>query len=151
VAITDLDEWLQPETVHDEVALEVDDVAAGGLLLRASLVITPTMRRVQLVATVDGVHARHDADEAGPPASNWDRMRIGRVEWRMVEPLRRWELSVNDLEAGLRAYLAFVGTGPCSPLADGYEQVGWVSGQLQLADRRIAVTDGPARRTHTWR
>jgi hypothetical protein len=69
----------------------------------------------------------------------------------MVEPLLRWDLSVEDVEAGLRAYLAFTGSAPCTPLPLGYEQLGTVSGQLQLADRLLTVTNAPARRSHTWR
>jgi len=147
--VTDQDEWLQPGAAQDEVSLEVDDPAAG-LVLRARLTVTLTHRRANLVVSVDGARARHDAEQAGPAVTNWDRMRIGGLEWRMVEPLRRWELAADDPEAGLRAYLAFSGTGPCTPLADGYEQVGRASGQLQLAERIVAVTDAPSRRTHTW-
>lgn len=150
VEVTDRDEWLQPGAVHEEVVLEVDEPAAG-LALRFSLVVTPSGRRVHMVATVDGIRGRHDAEGMGPPPTNWDRMRLGGVDWRMVEPLQRWDLSVEDLEAGLRAYLTFTGTAAPARIADGYEQVGLVSGQLQLADRRTTVTNAPGRRTHTWR
>jgi len=150
MTVTDLDEWLRPGAVHDEVVLEVDDVATG-LALRVVLVVTPVGRRVHLTVTASGVRARHDAEAAGPPSTNWDRMGIGGVEWRMVEPLRRWELSAADPDAGLHAYLAFSGSGLCTPLADGYEQLGMVDGQLQVADRRFTVTAIPARRSHTWR
>lgn len=145
-----MDEWLRPGAERDEVALEVDDVAAS-LVLRASLVVTPAGRRAHLTVTAAGARARHDAEEAGLPPTNWDRMRVGGLEWRMVEPLLRWELSAEDAEAGLRAYLAFTGSAPCHPLVDGYEQQGTVNGQLHLAGQRIAVVDAPARRTHTWR
>ena len=148
--ITDRDEWLRPGAEHDEVTLEADDALAG-LLLRVRLVVTPAVRRVHLVLDLGGVSARHDAEEPGPPPTNWDRMRVGAVEWRMVEPLSRWELSADDPDAGLRAYLAFVGTSPCAPVVDGYEQVGTVTGQLRLADQRAALSATPARRTHTWR
>ena len=150
MAITDQDEWLRPGAERDEVALEVDDDAAG-LVLRASLVVTPSGRRGELTVVVAGTRARHDAEEAGPPPTNWDRMRIGGLEWRMVEPLLCWELAADDLDAGLRAYLTFSGSGPCTLLLDGYEQVGTANGQLHLAGRRTAVIDAPARRTHTWR
>lgn len=150
MTVTDQDEWLRPGAAHDEVALVVDDVDAG-LVLQARLLVTPTGRRAHLVVTVEGARARHDAEEAGPAVTNWDRMRIGGVEWRMVEPLRRWELSADDPDAGLRAYLAFSGAGPCTPLADGYEQVGTADGQLQLADHLVRLVGAPARRTHTWR
>ena len=150
MAITDQDEWLRPDAEHDEVTLEADDALAG-LLLRVRLVVTPANRRVHVVLDLDGVHGRHDGEEAGPPPTNWDRMRVGAVEWRMVEPLLRWELTADDPDAGLRAYLAFTGSAPCHPIVDGYEQVGTVSGQLRLADRRVALTATPARRTHTWR
>lgn len=150
VAVTDLDEWLRPGADHDEVGFEVDDVPAD-LVLRATLLVTPVMRRVELCIALAGRTVRHDAEEAGPPASNWDRMRIGGVEWRMVEPLRRWELAADDDEAALRVYLSFSGAGPCTPLADGYEQIGTVSGQVQLAGQRVTVTDAPARRSHRWR
>ncbi len=148
--VTDLDEWLRPGAAHDEVTLTVDHLSAG-LALHASLVVTPLGRRAQLTVTVHGARARHDADEPGPPPTNWDRMRIGDVEWRMVEPLLRWDLAADDLDAGLHAFLAFSGSGPCVPLPSGYEQEGTVSGQLQVADRRVTVASAPARRTHTWR
>ena len=158
VAVTDRDEWLHPDAVHDEVVLEVGDLPAagvvppvGGLVLRMSLVVTPAGRRVHLTVALDGVRARHDGDELGPPPTNWDRMRLGGVEWRMVEPLQRWDLSVEDLEAGLRAYLTFTGTAPPARTIDGYEQPGTVTGQVQLAEVRTTVTNAPARRTHTWR
>jgi len=167
VSIIDRDEWLQPDAVHDEVLLEVDEPAGsagfpapagagglplpGGLVLRVTLVVTPAGRRVNLTAAVGGVRARHDAEAAGPPTTNWDRMRLGGVEWRMVEPLRRWDLSVEDLEAGLRAYLSFTATTPPARILDGYEQLGTVSGQVQLAEVRSSVDAAPARRTHTWR
>lgn len=150
MAITDRDEWLRPDAEHDEVTLDVDD-AATGLVVRAQMAVDAHGRHVLLTADVDGVRDRHDADEAGPPLTNWDRMRIGAVEWRMVEPLQHWELTADDPAAGLRAYLAFSGSRPCSAIPGGYEQVGTVTGQLQLGDRRITVTDAPARRTHTWR
>ncbi len=150
MTVTDLDEWLRPGAVHDEVTLDVDDAPAR-LVLWASLVVTPDWRAAHLNLTMEGARARHDAEEAGPPPSNWDRMRIGGVEWRMVEPLQRWELAADDPDAGLHAYLAFSGSGLCTPLADGYEQLGTVDGQLQLADRRFTVTAIPARRSHTWR
>ena len=150
MTITDLDEWLRPNVAHDEVTVEVDDTATG-LVLRASLVVTPADRHVRLTVSLARGRATHEADEAGPPASNWDRMRIGAAEWRMVEPLRQWELAVDDIEAGLRGYLVFEGTDPCTPLADGYEQVGTVSGQLHLAGDLTTVTKALARRTHTWR
>jgi hypothetical protein len=148
--VTDLDEWLRPGAVLDEVALEVDDPAAG-LVLRVAFAVAPDGRRAELAVTAGGTRAGHEAEEAGPPTANWDRMRIGGLEWRMVEVLRRWELSVEDPEAGLQAYLSFSGAGPCQPLADGYEQVGTVAGQLRLADRLFTVVDAPARRWHTWR
>lgn len=150
VTITDRDEWLRPDVEHDEVTLEVDDVAAG-LAVRVALVVDRLGRHVHLLVDLGGVHGRHDAEAAGPPPTNWDRMRIGAVEWRMVEPLQLWELSVDDPEAGLRAYLAFTGAISCHPIVGGYEQVGTVGGQLRLADRRVALTAAPARRTHTWR
>lgn len=150
MAITDQDEWLRPDAEHDEVTLEVDD-AATGLVVRAEMAVDAGGRHVHLTAHVDGIRARHDADEAGPPATNWDRMRIGAVEWRMVEPLQHWELTADDPASGLRAYLAFSGSGPCSAVPGGYEQAGLVTGQLQVGDPRITVTDAPARRTHTWR
>ncbi len=150
MAITDLDEWLRPGVDRDEVTVEVDDVASG-LVLRASLVVTPADRHVRLTVSLARGRAVHETDEAGPPPSNWDRMRIGSVEWRMVEPLLRWELAVDDPDAGLRAYLAFLGSSPCLPIVEGYEQVGTVNGQLQLADHRVAVVDASARRTHIWR
>ncbi len=183
-AITDRDEWLRPEAVHDEVVLEVGEVTAaagslpagapravppaagravpagmapmapppvGGLLLRLRLIVTPAGRHVHLTVGLDGVRARHDADEPGPPPTNWDRMRLGGVEWRMVEPLRRWDLSVEDLEAGLRGYLTFSGTAPPARIFEGYEQVGVASGQVQVAELRTTVTNAPARRTHVWR
>jgi hypothetical protein len=150
VVITDRDEWLRPEAEHDAVTLEVDDVMAG-LVLRVRLLVTPGSRRVHLVLDLGGLTGRHDAEEAGPPTTNWDRMRIGAVEWRMIEPLLRWDLSVDDPEPPLRAYLTFVGTEPCRPILDGYEQPGTVTGQLQLADRRISLTKAAARRTHSWR
>jgi hypothetical protein len=149
VAITDLDEWLRPDVAQDRVTLDVDDTTIG-LALRASLVVTPADRHVRLTVSTARGRAVHEADEAGPPPSNWDRMRIGAVDWRMVEPLRQWELAVDDVEAGLRGYLAFLASGLCVPLADGYEQVGTVSGQLHLAGGLIAITGSPARRTHTW-
>jgi hypothetical protein len=77
-------------------------------------------------------------------------MRIGAIEWRMVEPLLRWDLTIDDPPAGLRAYLAFSGSAPCVEIPGGYEQVGAVSGQLQLADRLFSLRSTPARRTHTW-
>jgi len=147
VAVTDLDEWLRADVDHDEVTLTVDD---AGLVLRASLVVRPEGRQVSLAATADGTRASHEAREAGPPTANWDRMLIGGVEWRMVEPLRAWELTADDPEAGLRIYLAFVGSSPCVARTDGYEQVGTVAGQVQMGDRRVTVTHAPARRTHTW-
>ncbi|MEJ7765397.1 MAG: hypothetical protein WKF86_07865 [Acidimicrobiales bacterium] len=150
MSLTDQHEWLQPEAVHDEVILEVDEPVAG-LVLRLSLVVTPAGRHVHLVVSIGRVRARHDAEHVGPTTTNWDRMRLGGVEWRMVEPLQRWDLSVEDLEAGLRAYLSFVGTAPPARILDGYEQLGTVSGQVQLADVRTAVTNAAARRTHTWR
>ena len=156
--ITDRDEWLHTSAVHDEVVLEVDSPAdsrgmtpPAGLVLRVSLTVTPAGRHLQLTVAAGGVRGRHDAEELGPPPTNWDRMRLGGVEWRMVEPLQRWDLSVEDLEAGLRAYLSFVGTAPPAWILDGYEQFGTVSGQVQLADVLTAVTNAPARRTHTWR
>ncbi|CAA9238985.1 MAG: hypothetical protein AVDCRST_MAG76-1658 [uncultured Acidimicrobiales bacterium] len=148
--LTDQDEWLHPEAVHDEVVIEVDEPGAG-LMLRVSLLVTPAGRTVHLVASIDGLRARHDAEAAGPPSTNWDRMRLGPVEWRMVEPLQRWDLSVDDREAGLMAYLTFSGSAAPSSIVDGYEQVGVVSGQLQLAERRVTLTNAPGRRTHTWR
>ncbi len=148
--LTDQDEWLHPGAVHDEVVLEVDEPVAG-LTLRVRLVVTPAGRSAHLVANLDGVRARHDAEAVGPPPTNWDRMRLGGVEWRMVEPLQRWDLSVEDREAGLRAYLTFSGSAAPSCIIGGYEQVGVVSGQLQLAERRATVTSAPGRRTHTWR
>lgn len=144
--MTDQDEWLQPGSIHDQVVVEV-----GELGLRLELVVTPARRAVHLEIGLDGVSARHDAEASGRPTTNWDRMALGGVEWRMVEPLQRWDLSVDDLEAGLRAYLSFTGTGPPARIPSGYEQLGTVSGQLQLADRRTTVTNAPARRTHLWR
>lgn len=149
MVVTDVDEWLRPGVDHDDVTLDVDEVSVG-LVLRAVLAVTPALRTVDLVVTLGGARARHDAEEPGPPSSNWDRMRIGLVEWRMVEVLRHWELTVDDPAAGLRAYLGFVATAPCVPLPDGYEQVGAVRGQVQLAERRVTLTGAPARRTHTW-
>ncbi len=175
VEVTDRDEWLHPDAVHDEVVLEVDELQApgvapagsgplapsvgfgsvppprAGLVLRVSLVVTPAGRHVHLTVAVDGVRARHDAEDLGPPPTNWDRMRLGGVEWRMVEPRQRWDLSVEDLDAGLRAYLTFTGTAPPTRTFEGYEQVGVVSGQVQLADVRTTVTGAPARRAHLWR
>jgi len=149
VPVTDRDEWLRPDAVHDEVVLEVGD-ARGGPSLHLSLVVTPTRRAVHLEISLDGARARHDAEAAGPPTSNWDRMALGGVEWRMVEPLQRWDLSVEDPEAGLRAYLSFTGTGPPTRLPDGYEQLGTVSGQVRLTDQRTTVTNLQARRAHLW-
>ena len=148
MGVSDLDEWLRPDALHDEVTLAVDD-AATGLVLRASLVVTPDGRQAQVAVTLDGAEARSTAEEAGPPTANWDRMRIGGIEWRMVEVLRRWELVADD--TGLQAYLAFAGSATCEPRPDGYEQLGTVSGQLQLGARRISVTDAPARRRRAWR
>lgn len=174
-AITDRDEWLRPDAVHDEVVLEVGEVTAaagpvpmaasravpagaplapppvGGLVLRVRIIVTPAHREVHLTIALDGLRARHDADELGPPPTNWDRMRLGGVEWRMVEPLQRWDLSVEDLDAGLRAYLTFTGTGPPARIFEGYEQLGVVSGQVQVQELRTTVTNVPARRTHVWR
>ncbi len=147
--VTDRDEWLRPDAVRDEVVLEVDD-ASGGPSLHLSLVVTPTGRAVHLEISLDGARARHDAEAAGAPTSNWDRMALGGVEWRMVEPLQRWDLSVEDPEAGLQAYLTFTGTSPPTRLLDGYEQLGTVSGQLRLADQQTTVTNLPARRAHLW-
>ena len=150
MAITDQDEWLRPGAAHDEVTLAVDDDIAA-VAVRAVLVVTPTHRRASVVVDAFGASGRHDANEPGGPLTNWDRMRIGAVEWRMVEPLLRWDLSADDPVAGLRAYLSFLGTGPCTPLPDGYAQVGTVSGQVQLADQVVTLADSAARRTHTWR
>jgi len=136
--------------VHDEIVLEVDEMATG-LVLRLNLVVTPAGSHVHLVVSIRGVRARHDAEKLGPPLTNWDRMRLGGVEWRMVEPLQRWDLSVEDLEAGLRSYLTFTGDAPPVRTFEGYEQAGVVSGQLQLADLRTTVTNAPARRAHIWR
>lgn len=149
MAITDLDEWLRPDVAEDRVTLEVDDIRIG-LALRASLVVTPADRHVRLSVSMARGRAVHEADEPGPSPTNWDRMRIGAVEWRMVQPLREWELAVDDVDAGLRGYLAFLASDPCVPLPDGYEQVGTVSGQLHLAGDLIAIAGSPARRTHTW-
>jgi len=149
VAVTDVDEWLHPGVACDEVTVEIDD-EAGEPVLRASLRVTPAGRRAQLTVTLEGIQARVDADEGGPPATNWDRMRIGGVEWRMVEPLRLWELSADDPVTGLRAYVAFKGSGPCAAVADGYEQTGTASGQLQLGERLVTLTGRPGRRTHLW-
>lgn len=150
MSVTDHDEWLQPDAVHDEVVLEVAE-AATGIVLSLQLIVTPAGRAVHLEVSAGGTRARHDAEAAGPPTANWDRMRLGGVEWRMVEPLYRWDLSVEDLDAGLRAYLSFTGAGAPSRIVDGYEQLGAVSGQLQLADALITVPNAPARRAHTWR
>lgn len=75
----------------------------------------PTVRRVAVVATIDGVEARHEAEEDGPPTANWDRMELGGVEWRMVEVLRCWDQSIDAPAAGLHACLAFSGVGPPVP------------------------------------
>lgn len=150
MSVTDRDEWLQPDAVHEEVVLEVDETLPG-LVLSLQLVVTPTGRAVHLELSAAGARARHDGEVAGPPTANWDRMQLGGVEWRMVEPLHRWDLSVEDLDAGLRAYLSFTGAGAPSRIVDGYEQLGTVSGQLQMADTLTTVANAPARRTHTWR
>ncbi len=145
--ITDQDERLRPDALREEVVLEVDEPA---LRLSLSFVVTPAGRAVHLDISLVGARASHDADAAGPPTSNWDRMALGGVEWRMVEPLQRWDLSVEDLEAGLRAYLTFTGTGPPTRLPDGYEQHGTVSGQVRLADQHTTLTNVAARRAHLW-
>jgi len=143
--ISDQEEWLRPDALRDEVVLEVAELA-----LRLSFVVTPAGRAVHLDISLAGARARHDAEAAGPPTSNWDRMALGGVEWRMVEPLQRWDLSVEDLEAGIRAYLTFTGIGPPTRLLDGYEQLGTVSGQVRLADHQTTLTNVPARRAHLW-
>lgn len=143
--ITDQEEWLRPDALRDEVVLEVSELA-----LRLSFIVTPAGRAVHLDISLAGARARHDAEEAGLPTSNWDRMALGGVEWRMVEPLQRWDLSVEDLEAGLRAYVSFTGTGPPTRLPDGYEQLGTVSGQVRLADHQTTLTNVLARRAHLW-
>lgn len=150
MAITDADEWLRPGAELDEVTLEADDVAAG-LVLRVRLVVTPVVRRVRLAVSLDGTSGRHETEEPGPAPTNWDRMAIGAVEWRMVEPLLRWDLTARDLEAGLHLYVTFVGSSPCVALPDGYAQQGTISGQIRLADQHLTITHTPARRTHTWR
>jgi len=143
--IADQEEWLRPDALRDEVVLVIAELA-----LSLSFVVTPAGRAVHLDISLAGARARHDAEAAGPPTSNWDRMALGGVEWRMVEPLQRWDLSVEDLEAGIRAYLTFTGTGPPTRLPDGYEQLGTVSGQVRLADHQTTLTNVPARRAHLW-
>jgi len=146
VPVTDVEEWLRPDARHDQVVLEVDELG-----LRLDFVVTPAGRAVHLEISLGGARARHDAEAAGPPTANWDRMALGGVEWRMVEPLQRWDLSVEVPDGGLRAYLGFTGTGPPARIVDGYEQLGSVTGQLQLADLRTTVTNAAGRRSHIWR
>lgn len=149
MTVTDLDEWLRPGATHDEVTLEVED-AATGVALQATLSVIPNSRSVRLTVAMNGLTIAHRAAEAGPPTANWDRMAIGGVEWRMVEPLQQWEFSADEPESGLRAYLVFTGTSACVLLDNGYEQHGVVSGQLRFNDQRATVADAPARRAHTW-
>ncbi len=136
--------------------LEIDEPAGSGrtpvagLALRLSLVVTPSGRRVHLTVEVAGTQARQEAEEAGPASTNWDRMRVGGVEWRMVEPLLQWDLSVEDEDEGMHAYLSFTGAGPPYRIAGGYEQLGTVTGQVQVGGRRTNVTGASARRAHIW-
>ncbi len=109
------------------------------------------------------MRARHDGEELGPPTTNWDRMRLGGVEWRMVEPLQVEDLlghlSVEDLDAGLRAYLTFtpghLAIRPaCSRGTNSTRVVSAREGSREAELRTTVTKRTPgwgARRAHIWR
>jgi hypothetical protein len=93
------------------------------------------------------------------PAADWDATSIDGVTYRMIEPLRRWTLALDD--GGDKAFVEFDGYSPCFDYADNraplpravawghFEQSGTVRGDLQLGGHEISF-DGVGQRDHSW-
>lgn len=93
------------------------------------------------------------------PGADWDATTIEGLGYRMLAPLRRWSVELDDGDT--KAYLEFEGAGGCFDYADNaaplpravawghYEQSGTVRGDLVLDGRRLAF-DGVSQRDHSW-
>ena len=142
--VVDRDEWLDVGASWDEVGLSV---LGDGWALHVQLVVRPHGRTAgAALVESGGATTRLDDEEDGPPTTNWDRMDVGRVRWRMVEALVRWDAELGGPGDALRGYVAFTGEGPCPRVAGGYVQAGRAEGELVVDGRRLPVAAPAVRR-----
>jgi hypothetical protein len=88
----------------------------------------------------------HAIDEV--PLADWDDLTVAAVRLRELEPLRSWQLDLDDGDNGLS--LRWDGRSAALPTGHRqYEQTGHVVGRLVLNGHPFAV-DGVGHRRHEW-
>jgi hypothetical protein len=166
MAVSDLDERRHPvehADAHwsDSLYFNGFDLETGlCFLTRMAVLPNQPAANALFIAWVDGVPGYGYYRELDRlPSADWDATSIEGVGYRMLEPLRRWTLKLDDGDS--KAFLEFDGVGPCFDYADNaaplpkpvawghYEQSGTLRGDLVLHGNRIAF-DGVSQRDHSW-
>jgi hypothetical protein len=166
MTVTDVDERRHPvedanEHWSDSLYFNGFDAATGVCFLtRMAVLANRPGANALWIAWLDGEPAYgyyRDIDRV--PEADWDATTIEGLGYRMLEPLRRWALRLDDGDD--KAYLEFEGIAPCFDYADNprplpravawghYEQSGTVRGDLFLSGRRLSF-EGVGQRDHSW-
>ncbi|MBK9178792.1 MAG: hypothetical protein IPM45_04345 [Acidimicrobiales bacterium] len=166
MAVTDLDERLHPvqdPSPHwsDSLYFNAWDPASGAFLMTRMAVLANEPRVTGgVLCWIDGVPAYGYGRELGElPATDWDAMSVGGLDYRMLQANREWLVRLDDGDD--RAHLTWAGFTGVFDYADNeqplpravawghYEQTCTVRGDLHVAGRRIAF-DGVGQRDHSW-
>jgi hypothetical protein len=166
MTISGADERIHPvedpsEHWSDSLYFNAWDAASGTFLLaRIALLPNRPGASAGLIAWSGGRPAYfygHNLDEV--PLADWDDLRIAGLRFEELEPLRSWELNLEDGDN--RASLRWDGFSGVVDYADNrqplprpvawghYEQSCRVTGNLELAGRAVKV-DGVGHRDHSW-
>lgn len=164
--VSDLDERRHPvqdtnEHWSDSLYFNGFDAETGACFLtRMAVLANQPGANALWIAWLDGAPAYgyyREIDRV--PDADWDATTIDGLGYRMLEPLRRWALRLDD--GPNKAYLEFDGVGPCFDYADNpaplpravawghYEQSGTVRGDLFVSGRRLSF-EGVGQRDHSW-
>jgi hypothetical protein len=166
VPVTDLDERRHPvehPDPHwsDSLYFNGFDLESGDCFLtRMAMLPNQPGATALFIAWLDGAPTYGYYRELDRlPDADWDTATIEGLGYRMLEPLRRWTLRLDDGDN--KAFLEFEGAGPCFDYADNaaplpqpvawghYEQSGTVRGDLFVGGRRLAF-EGVSQRDHSW-
>ena len=164
--VTDFDERRHPvehPDAHwsDSLYFNGFDLASDACFLtRMAVLPNQPAANALFIAWIDGAPAYGYYRELDHlPGADWDATTIEGLGYRMLEPLARWTLELDDGDT--KAYLEFEGSGACFDYADNaaplpkpvawghYEQSGTVRGDLVLGGRRLTF-DGVSQRDHSW-
>ncbi len=164
MTITAWDDYLVHQSAKTIDAMESDDIDAmerlyvgchdadGSFHFASGLGAYPNRNVMDAYVCIRDGEVQHNLRLSRHLESDRDRMRVGPVSCDVLEPQRRWLVSIEDNEHGISGAVEFIGRGQpwmTSPPSH-YDQLGRFAGHLNVKGKSVDLDGFIGARDRSW-